>query len=269
MAGVFVAPYPFAYRKGWSDAEATRFCLDELRFILQSQTAPSETAAILIEPVMGEGGYVVPPQGFLEGVQAICREHGILLILDEVQSGFGRTGTWFAHEHWELEPDVIVMAKGIASGFPLSGIAARPELMEKWQTGTHGGTYGGNAVSCAAAVATIRVIRDEGLLENATKMGEALKTGLRQLQRRYPQIGDVRGLGLMVGSEFVKDDRQPDAKSAKALLTACRDRGLLLLTCGSYGNVLRWIPPLVVDEGHIDEGLNIFEDAVAATLGAK
>jgi 4-aminobutyrate aminotransferase len=269
MSGVFVAPYPFAYRKGWSDAEATRFCLDELRFILQTQTAPSETAAILIEPVMGEGGYVVPPQGFLEGVQAICREHGILLILDEVQSGFGRTGTWFAHEHWDLEPDVIVMAKGIASGFPLSGIAARPELMEKWQTGTHGGTYGGNAVACAAAVATIRVIRDEGLLENATRMGEALKTGLRQLQRQYPQIGDVRGLGLMVGSELVREDRQPDAKSAKALLTACRDRGLLLLTCGSHGNVLRWIPPLVVDEGHIDEGLNIFDDAVAATLGAK
>lgn len=264
MPGIFVAPYPYAYRYGWDDATTTAFCLRELRALLQTQTAPAETAAVLIEPVLGEGGYVVPPDGFLVGVQAICREHGILFMVDEVQSGFGRTGAWFAHEHWGVEPDVIVMAKGIASGFPLSGIAARPELMAQWLPGTHGGTYGGNAVSCAAAVATIRVLRDEGLLANATKMGGALMEGLRQLQATHPGIGDVRGKGLMVAAEFTTADGQPDARRAKALLPACRERGLLLLTCGSWGNVVRWIPPLIVDEEHIDEGLTAFASALEA-----
>lgn len=266
MAGVFIAPFPYAYRYGWSDEESTRFCLAELRHMLQMQTAPSETAAIVVEPVLGEGGYVVPPPHFLQGVQAICREHGILLIVDEVQSGFGRTGVWFAHEHWKLEPDIMVMAKGIASGFPLSGIAARPELMARWQTGTHGGTYGGNAVACAAAVATIRVMREEGLIDNAARMGEALKTGLRQLQARFPVIGDVRGLGLMIATEFTTEKGEPDAKSAKAVVAACRERDLLLLTCGAYGNVIRWIPPLIVDEGHLDEGLSAFEAALASSI---
>ena len=264
MPGVFVAPYPYSYRYGWDDETTTAFCLSELRALLQMQTAPAETAAVLIEPVLGEGGYVVPPDGFLAGVQALCREHGILFMVDEVQSGFGRTGAWFAHEHWGVEPDVIVMAKGIASGFPLSGIAARPELMAQWLPGTHGGTYGGNAVSCAAATATIRVLRDEGLLANATKMGGALLEGLRQLQATHPGMGDVRGKGLMVGVEFVTADGRPDAKRAKALLPACRERGLLLLTCGSWGNVVRWIPPLIVDEEHIDEGLAAFAAALDA-----
>jgi 4-aminobutyrate aminotransferase len=264
MAGVFVAPFPYAYRYGWSDEEATAFCLRELRLLLQTQTAPSETAAMIIEPILGEGGYVVPPPGFLEGVQALCREHGILFIVDEVQSGFGRAGKWMAHEHWALEPDVVVMAKGIASGFPLSGIAARPELMERWPAGTHGGTYGGNAVSCAAAVATIRVIRDEELLANSTKMGEALQTGLRQVAADFPSLGDVRGRGLMVASEFTQEDGSPHSKLAKLVMAECKARGLLLLTCGTAGNVIRWIPPLIVDEGHLDEGLGIFTEALAA-----
>jgi 4-aminobutyrate aminotransferase len=219
---------------------------------------------MIIEPILGEGGYVVPPPGFLEGVQALCREHGILFIVDEVQSGFGRAGKWMAHEHWALEPDVVVMAKGIASGFPLSGIAARPELMERWPAGTHGGTYGGNAVSCAAAVATIRVIRDEELLANSTKMGEALQTGLRQVAADFPSLGDVRGRGLMVASEFTQEDGSPHSKLAKLVMAECKARGLLLLTCGTAGNVIRWIPPLIVDEGHLDEGLGIFTEALAA-----
>jgi 4-aminobutyrate aminotransferase len=264
MAGVFVAPFPYSYRYGWSDDETTTFCLNELRTLLQTQTAPSETAAVLVEPVLGEGGYVVPPPCFLEGVQMICREHGILFMVDEVQSGFGRTGRWMAHEHWNLEPDVVVMAKGIASGFPLSGIAARPELMARWQTGTHGGTYGGNAVSCAAAVATIRAMRDEGMLENATRMGEALQTGLRQLAKEFPVIDDVRGKGLMVASEFTQENGEPYTKMAKQVVAECKARGLLLLPCGTAGNVIRWIPPLIVDEGHLDEGLSIFSQALAA-----
>jgi 4-aminobutyrate aminotransferase len=259
MPGVFVAPFPYAFRYGWSEEETTAFCLRELRHLLATQTAPGETAAMLIEPVQGEGGYVPATPGFLAGVQEICREHGILLILDEVQSGFGRTGRWFAHEYDEVEPDILVMAKGIASGFPLSGIAARPELMVKGQPGSHGGTYAGNAVACAAAAATIRVLRDERLIDNAVKMGQVLLAALRQVQGRHPQIGDVRGRGLMLATEFTTPDGQPDSATAKAVRLACQEEGLLLLTCGAYGNVIRWIPPLTIDEEHLDEGLRIFE----------
>jgi 4-aminobutyrate aminotransferase len=265
MAGVFVAPFPYAYRYGWSAEETTRFCLRELRHLLVTQSAPSETAAILIEPVLGEGGYVAPTPGFLEGVQEICREHNILLICDEVQTGFGRTGKWFGHQHADVEPDVLVMAKGIASGFPLSGLAARPELMARWQTGSHGGTYGGNAVACAAATATIRVLREEGLVENAAKMGQVFVAALRPLQQRFPVIGDVRGVGLMIATEFSQPNGEPDAKRAKAVRLACQEQGLLLLTCGAYGNVIRWIPPLLVDEGHVDEGMAIFAQVLAQT----
>lgn len=151
MPGVFVAPFPYAYRYGWDEETTVDFCLNELDFLLLSQTAPSETAAIIIEPVLGEGGYVVPPQRFMAALRALCDEHGILLIADEVQSGFGRTGKFFAHEHFGITPDIMVMAKGLASGLPLSGIAASKDLMAKWLPGSHGGTYGGNALACAAA----------------------------------------------------------------------------------------------------------------------
>jgi len=267
MPGVFVAPFPYVYRYGWTPQATVDFCLRELRHLLASQTAPQETAAMLIEPVLGEGGYVPPPPGFLEGVLAICREHGILFMADEVQSGMGRTGAWFGHQHYDVTPDVMIMAKGLASGFPLSGIAARPELMEKWTPGTHGGTYGGNAVSCAAATATIRIMREEGLVENSARMGEYLMSRLRQVQTRQPVIGDVRGLGLMVGVEFTAGDGQPDGNTAKAVRVACLDAGLMLLTCGTYGNVIRWIPPLTVNEAQLDEALAIFERTVAAAAG--
>jgi 4-aminobutyrate aminotransferase len=262
MAGVFVAPYPYAYRYGWSPEQASAFCLRELRHLLVTQTAPRETAAVLIEPVLGEGGYVPPPADFLAGVQQICREHDILFIADEVQSGFGRTGRWFAHEHFDVEPDIMVMAKGIASGFPLSGIAARSELMAKWIPGSHGGTYGGNAVSCAAAAATVRVIRDEGLVENSARMGEVLLARLKALQERFPIIGDARGIGLMVAVEFTTPSRDPDKKTAKAVWKKCLEDGLILLTCGPYGNVIRWIPPLIIDDTHLDEALSIFQRAL-------
>ena len=266
MAGVFVAPYPYTYRYGWTPEETSAFCLRELRHLLITQTAPQETAAVLIEPILGEGGYVPPPHNFLQGVRQICSEHGLLFIADEVQSGFGRTGRWFGHQHYDVTPDIMIMAKGIASGFPLSGIAARPQLMDAWIPGSHGGTYGGNAVSCAAAVATIRVIREEGLLENSTRMGEYLMARLRALQRKYPVIGDVRGLGLMVASEFSTADDQPDTKTAKAIRIKCLEDNLLLLTCGSYGNVIRWIPPLIVRQAQMDEALETFERALAAVV---
>jgi len=261
-AGVFVAPYPYTYRYGWSPEETEAFCLREVEFLLKTQTAPFETAAILVEPVLGEGGYVVPTPGFLAGLRRICDQHGLLLIADEIQSGFGRTGKWFAIQHFGVEPDILIMAKGLASGLPLSGIAARRELMERWTPGSHGGTYGGNAVACAAAVATIRVIREEGLLENAQRMGALLMERLRELQAEFPVIGDVRGLGLMVGTEFTAPDGSPATDLAKAVVKGCLKRRLLLLTCGSWDNTVRWIPPLVVTQEQMEEALAAFRDAL-------
>jgi 4-aminobutyrate aminotransferase len=265
MAGVFVAPYPYAYRFGWTPAQTTEFCLRELRHLLVMQTAASETCAVLIEPVLGEGGYVPPPPDFLKSVQQICSEHDLLFIVDEVQSGFGRTGRWFGHQHYDVQPDVMIMAKGLASGFPLSGIATRPHLMEKWIPGSHGGTYGGNAVSCAAAAATIRVIREERLVENSARMGQHLVAGLSAMQKKYPVIGDVRGLGLMVAVEFTTAQGEPDTRTAKAVRVECLKRDLMLLTCGPYGNVVRWIPPLIATQGQVEEALKIFDSALAET----
>jgi 4-aminobutyrate aminotransferase len=265
MPGVFVAPYPYAYRYGWEEDYCGEWCLRELEHLLITQTAPQETAAILVEPVLGEGGYVVPPASFLPALRRLCEEHEILLIADEVQSGFGRTGRFFAVEHWDVVPDILVMAKGMASGLPLSGIAAPLALMEKWIPGSHGGTYGGNAVACAAAAATARVLREERLVENAAGQGELLLKHLRSLQQRFPLIGDVRGLGLMVACEFTAADGQPDRTTAKAVIGECLDNGLLLLTCGPHDNTVRWIPPLVVTADQIGEGIEIFEKALQST----
>ena len=262
MPGVFVAPYPYAYRYGWNDELTTQWCLNELEHLLVTQTAPQETAAILIEPVLGEGGYVVPPADFLKGVRSICDQHGILLIADEVQSGFGRTGKWFAHEHFGVTPDIMVVAKGIASGLPLAGVFSRLELMNKWMVGSHGGTYGGNVVACAAATATVQAMRDEDMPGNAQKRGAQLMSRLRHLQQEYAVIGDVRGLGLMVGVEFRTPERKPDKPTTKAIIQACQQRNLLLLTCGSYDNIIRWIPPLIVTEKQIDEAASIFAEAL-------
>jgi 4-aminobutyrate aminotransferase len=268
-AGVFVAPYPYAYRYGWSPEDTEAFCLRELEFLLTTQTAPSETAAVLVEPVLGEGGYVVPTEGFLQGLRRLCNEHGMLLIADEVQSGFGRTGRWFAVEHFGLTPDVMTMAKGLASGLPLSCVAARRELMDGWVPGSHGGTYGGNAVACAAATATIRVIREEGLLDNARRMGTLTLERLQTLQAEFPLIGDVRGLGLMLAAEFTAADGSPARDLAKAVVKKCLGRRLLLLTCGPWDNVVRWIPPLIVTSEQVEEAATVFGEAVAEATGSR
>lgn len=264
-AGVFVAPYPYTYHYGWSEDQTVDFCLRELDLILKTQTAPEETAAIIIEPELGEGGYVPAPVRFLEALRERCTQDGILFVADEVQTGFGRTGKMWGFQHADLTPDIIIMAKGLGSGIPISGIAASRELMSKWPPGTHGGTYGGNALSTATAVATVETIRDEKLPENAARMGERLVDGLVELQGRYPVIGDVRGRGLMIGTEFTSRGK-PDKDITKAVQKACLDRRLLLLTCGSYENVIRWIPPLVVNEAQIDEALAIFEDALRQVM---
>ena len=264
MPGVFVAPYPYAYRYGWDEQPTNDWCLEELHFLLQTQTAPEETAALLVEPVLGEGGYVVPPAGFLSGLREICDEHGMLLILDEIQSGFGRTGRWLAFEHFPVEPDILVVAKGLASGLPLSGVISRMDLMEKWPAGSHGGTYGGNALACAAGVATIRAIREESMLTNAEARGGQLMAGLGHLREEYPRIGDVRGMGLMVGAEFTSPDGMPDTETAKAVVHQCLEERLLLLTCGPWDNTVRFIPPLIVDHEQIEHALAIFGRALAS-----
>jgi 4-aminobutyrate aminotransferase len=264
-AGIFVAPYPYAYRLGLNEAQTSEYCLNALQELLLSQTSPAETAAILIEPVLGEGGYVAPPAAFLQGVRQLCDKNGILLIFDEVQSGFGRTGKWFAQEHFGVVPDIMTVAKGIASGLPLSGVFSRLDLMKKWQTGSHGGTFGGNALACAAGVATIQAMREEDMPGNAARRGVQLMTGLRKLQEQYPAIGDVRGLGLMIGTEFTVNGKPADKALIKGVVHACEEAGLLLLTCGTYDNVIRWIPPLVVNEAQINAALGIFENALKTT----
>jgi len=266
-SGVYVAPYPYAYRLGMSEEQACQYALESVEELLASQIAPSDVAAILIETVLGEGGYVPPPAGFLEGLRKICNKHGILLILDEIQCGYGRTGRWFAFEHYVVEPDIMTVAKGIASGLPLSGVFSSLDLMKKWPGGSHGGTYGGNAVACAAAVATIQVMREEHMLENAQQRGLQLQTGLRKLQEEYPQIGDVRGLGLMIGSEFEADGKFKNAKPlVKEIIHVAEERGLLLLSCGTYDSTIRWIPPLNVTEAQVSDALDIFGEALRETL---
>ncbi len=265
-AGVFVAPFPYSYRYGWDDERTTDYCLEQFHHLLKSQCAPDETAAVVIEPVLGEGGYVPAPLRFLQELREICRHQRILFVADEVQTGFGRTGRLFCFEHAEIDPDIVIMAKGLGSGVPISCVASSRALMEQWPVGTHGGTYGGGALAAAAAVATIEVMRDEDLPGNAARQGAHLLRGLRSLQSSSPVMADVRGRGLMIGCEFT-DDGKPAPAAASAVQKACLERGLLLLTCGTYGNVIRWIPPLVVSESQIDEALTIFAEALAAAEG--
>jgi 4-aminobutyrate aminotransferase len=205
----------------------------------------------------------VPPASFMRALREICDRYDILLILDEIQSGFGRTGRWFAFDHFGVVPDIITVAKGLASGMPISGVFSKMEIMNKWMPGSHGGTYGGNAVAAAAGVATIQALREENMLANAQARGQELITGLRHLQEEFPAIGDVRGLGLMIGSEFRDPKTQkPDKNTAKALIHACYDKKLLLLTCGPWDNTIRWIPPLNISQEQVQEALSIFRDSL-------
>lgn len=268
MAGVHMSAFPYAYRYGWDEPTAVEFALKELDYLLQTRTAPSDTAAFLIEPALGDGGYIPTPPAFLEGLRERADRHGIVLIFDEVQAGVGRTGKFWGHQHSSARPDVLITAKGMASGFPISAIAASTELMSKAWPGSQGGTYGGNAVSAAAGVATLGVVEKEGLVENSRVRGEQLQAGLKQIQQRFPVIGDVRGLGLMQGIEFTAPDGSPDAATAAAVQQATTEQDLLSLTCGPAGNVVRLIPALVVSEKEIALGLQRFEAAVEAVVSS-
>jgi 4-aminobutyrate aminotransferase len=268
MGGVFVAPFPHAYRWGWDADTATEFCLRELDEVLATQTAPDETAAMVVEPVQGEGGYIPATAGFLPGVRERCDRHGIVLIVDEIQTGIGRTGRFWGHDHFDVVPDVLVTAKGLASGFPLSAFAASAELMSRGRLGSQGGTYGGNAVSCAAALATLAVVDDEDLVARADARGAQLRAGLRAVAADQPAIGDVRGLGLMVGTELVDGDGHPDGALVTRVVAEAAERGLLLLACGAQGQVVRFIPPLVVDEDQVDEAVGVYAESLDKALAA-
>lgn len=265
-SGIKVCPFPYELH-----GVSVEYCLEQLDLLLRQQCAPRDVAAMVLEPVLGEGGYVPCPPEFMLGVRKICDEHGILLVCDEVQTGFGRTGKLFAVEHHELArdyssskggdgvADILVMAKGLASGFPLAAIASRRELMDTQPPGSMGGTYAGNAIACAAAVATQRVIREEKLVENADAMGTLLRARLHAIDTRWGPDGDavvrdVRGMGCMVGLEL---HERFAPSSAKTLAQACGARGLLLLNCSVYETV-RFIPPLTVSEDEIEEAAELF-----------
>ncbi len=265
-AGVFVTSFPRPFAWKVDEATAVERALADLRRLLTTQTAPSETAAFVIEPVLGEGGYLPAAPAYMRGAREICAEHGILFVADEVQTGFARTGRMFGVEHSGVQPDIMVMAKGIASGFPISAIGARADLMARWGRGAHGGTYGANPIGCAAALATIDVILDEQLIARSSARGLQLMEGLRALQSRHRGVGDVRGLGLMVAAELTHADGSPDAARTAAVMEHClRENHLVLMSCGADGNVVRFMPPLVVSEQHIDDAIAAFDKALAAT----
>ncbi|TDH68064.1 hypothetical protein CCR75_004274 [Bremia lactucae] len=262
MPGVTVVPYPYALHGPIYDEEKhAEWCLEQLQVALLQQSAPRDTAAIIIESVLGEGGYVVPPKTFMKGLRQIASDNNILLIADEVQSGVGRTGEYFAIDsHFDTQPDIMTFAKGIADGYPISGIASRKELTDTQPPGSMGGTYAGNTVSCAAAIATLEVIAEENLLENTRARGKQLQAGLHKLKAsgKYP-ILDVRGLGLMIGLEF--DPAKASKGTATKISAACLNHGMMLLTTSIY-ETLRFIPPLTVSEDECSLALATFEKAL-------
>jgi len=265
-AGVFHAPAPYCYRcpnRGGACCTLSRG--SGLRRLFDTQVAPEEVAAIIVEPIQGEGGFVVPPDGFLLGLADFCRQHGILLIADEIQTGVCRTGDWFACDHERVVPDLITTAKGIAGGMPLAAVTGRAEVMDAVHPSGLGGTYGGNPVACAGALGAIETMAAEDLAGRARRIGEIMLPRLHGLAEKYPVIADVRGRGAMLAIELTKPGTlDPDPATTTAVAKACHQAGLVTLTCGTFGNVIRFLPPLVIGEDLLDEGLSILEDAFAA-----
>lgn len=279
MSGVFVAPFPYCLRcpanhnqqypsSGCNNSLTQSCCsypLTELRALLKMQTSPDETAAILLEPVLGEGGYVVPPKQFFKDLRQLADEIGALLIVDEVQSGIGRTGSLFAFSQFDIVPDIVVIAKGIANGLPLSAIASKPHIFEKAKPGSIGGTYAGNAVSAAAACEVLKVIDRDNILQNVRERGTQLSTGLLALKQKYGVLSEVRGLGLMIGAEF---EDKAGAGAAGRVAKAAKQHGLLLLTAGAY-ETIRFIPPLTVSRDEVSIALDALDKAFADVFGKR
>ena len=263
LPGVYHVPYPYPYRNptGPGDEATLEYVFNFIDEMLDTRVPPKNVAAFIVEPVLGEGGYVVPPSGFMPRLRKLCDEHGILLIADEVQSGYGRTGKMFACEHSGVVPDIMTLAKSIASGLPLSAVVATSKLMDQWEPAAHGSTFGGNPVSCAAGIATLDVFKADGIIQNSASKGAELTRRLRDLQQRMPAIGEVRGLGLMIGVELVKKDGTPDKELQKQIRKVCLDSGMVVLSCGAHDNVLRLVPPLNLSQAELDEGWEILNGA--------
>ena len=261
---VYRVPFPNDYRGPSADA-----ALEALERALVTQVAAETVAAIVIEPVQGEGGFVVAPQEFVEGVRRLCDEHGIVMVVDEVQTGFGRTGKLFAIEHYDVEPDLITVAKSIAMGLPLSGVIGKAEIMDAPGDSAIGGTYVGNPVAQAAALAVLDVIGEEDLCARASVLGDTMRGRMESWQSRFPAVGDVRGLGAMLAIELVSDPetKEPDAEVATAVVEEASRSGLLLLKSGIYSNCIRVLAPLTLSDAELDEALAVWEQALETALG--
>lgn len=268
LPSVYYAEYPYPAHTGLSEEKEVDRCLSQLDDLFHDLIEPEQVACMILEPIQGEGGYIVPPKRFLQSLRQICDRHGILLAFDEVQTGFGRTGKMFAYEHFDVKPDILTMAKAIANGFPLSAMVARTDLMDRWPAGTHGGTFGGNPVSCAAGVAVVELL-EGGLIANSEKMGAYFKNRLTDLKEQHREILEVRGLGLMIGVELVDQNGDPDAALTARIRERALEKGLILLSCGVEKNVIRFIPPLIVDRNQIDAAARIFTESLEEALAAR
>jgi 4-aminobutyrate aminotransferase/(S)-3-amino-2-methylpropionate transaminase len=256
---VYHTPYPDEYR-GWTTEKA----IDALEQLFSTEVLPAQVAAIVVEPELGEGGFIPAPAAFMQQLRTITRRHGIVLVADEVQSGFGRTGRMFGYQHAGIEPDLVVMAKSLAAGLPLSAVAGAAAILDAPLPGGLGGTYGGNPLACASALAVLDIFEAEGLVARAAAIGEQLRAALLRLQAKVSEIGDVRGLGAMLAIELVADPatREPDPELAQRIIDRARDHGLLLLKCGPHKNVVRLLPPLTASSDEIASGAARLESAV-------
>ena len=261
VPSVFVTPFPHPFHWGMDEEEAVDLCLGELHRLFRHEVTHDEVAAFLVEPLQGEGGYYPAGERFLGELRALADRHGILLVLDEVQTGFGRTGDWFTSQVYDIRPDVLVMGKGIASGFPLSAVGASTALFDRWPPGSHGTTFGGNPVSCAAAAATVEATKT--VLPAVPDLSERAFRRFREAMASHPTIGDVRGLGLMIGVELVDRDGKPSREAFRHVKHKAAEDRLLILSCGPDGNIIRFIPPLIVSEEELDRGIEILVDAIA------
>jgi 4-aminobutyrate aminotransferase/(S)-3-amino-2-methylpropionate transaminase len=265
---VYRIPFSYPYRSS-NPERSGRLAIDVMERAFTTVVDPSTIAAVVFEPEQGEGGYIVPAPEFLPGVQELCRQHGILTIADEIQSGYGRTGRFLASEHFGLDPDLVIVAKAMAAGYPLSGVIGRSEVMDAPGPSAIGGTYVGNPVACAAAIAVLDVIDEEGLVERAEAIGKAIRSRWEDLAQDVPEIGEVRGLGSMIGVEFVRDrdTREPHPDLLARLMRETQRRGLITVGCGLYHNVLRHLPPLVITDEELDEALDVVAASVVAARG--
>lgn len=270
---VYRVPFSYCYRCpfGRERTECGVQCLEQIDYFLTTRVDPADLAAIVLEPVQGEGGFIVADREFYQGLQKLCRQHGILLVADEIQSGFGRTGEMFASEHYDVIPDLFVVGKSLAAGLPLSGVVGHAEVMDAPQVGGLGGTYVGNPVACSAALAVLDVYEQEGLLTRGRELGQKLWDRLGGFQEKYPTIGEVRGLGPMIAMEFVRDrtSKEPDPEVVKRVLAEALRQGLLLLKAGVYDNVIRVMVPLVVTDEQLEQGLNLMDEALAAATSPQ